>query len=349
MDQGNDTALAASRQGTAHTLRPSRLHELPGAPLGPVSEPVSSELTARLGRAAQRTAHRVSGWRLVAWLEDQPLAALRQATAATAVGAALVMHHRIELAWQLPILALLGLGFLLVGGRVSLATLGRSMFAVGDSASDPEADAANPTRTQLRVITALLAMAAACFLPLALAGGRPLVMAGISAAVIAAVLLNRFVPRVVQSPAESVARLGLTIVAVSLVVLAQTGAFTADICVAGLQVGLFACVQGAMDNMRNLARDRKNGRRTVVSSLGVPAGRFQIALMCLLPYSMCVCWTFAGAWGAAFLPLLTLPLAFWIIRDVNMYLPGPVFEQFRPRAAALHLAFSILLTAGLLI
>ena len=78
------------------------------------------------------------------------------------------------------------------------------------------------------------------------------------------------------------------------------------------------CCDTRINRTENLARDRKSGRRTIVSSLGVPAGRFQIALMCLLPYSLCVCWTFAGAWGAAFLPLLTLPLAVWIIRDVNL-------------------------------
>ncbi|MBN2492598.1 MAG: hypothetical protein JXQ29_17255 [Planctomycetes bacterium] len=351
MDSTNDAALAAFRRSAAQALRPVARQEWSGAPSGPACAPVCPALKARLEHAARRATRGNPKRRWVDWIQEQPLAALGQVAIATAVGTALVVHHRIQLAWWLPLLALLGLGLLLVGGRMLLTVVAQALAAAGHGgASSEEAAAAlPPSRLDVHIIAVLLSLSAACFMPLVLASGWPLVAAGITAAVLAALLLNRFVPRVVQGPAQSLVRLGLGVSAVSVVVLAHTGVFSADTCVAGLQLGLLACLPGVIDNMQHLARDRASGRRTLVSSWGVPAGRVQIALMCLVPCSMSICWALAGAWGAALLPLLSLPLAFWLIRDVNLYFPGPIFRRFRPRAIALHLTFAVLLATGLLI
>jgi len=369
MDLGNNTVPTPFEYhtdvSTTTTTRPGSegpraprvgLRELPDGPCGAVPRSVPEELTARLQRAAEQAAEQTAEWRLTGWLADLPLGSLREAMVAIAVGAGLAAHRGLDFAWQMPLLVLAGISFLLVGGRVLLGAAARARLRA-DAPGAERADEPGPApgRDDLeersvspqRLGTSLIAAGCVCFVPLFLVAGTPFLVLALSSAAVIAVLLSGLVPFAFRSQAETLARLGMTAAIVGGVVLARGGQLTVDVVIASLQLGLLATVLGSVTNLRDLARDRKVGRKTLVARFGVPLGRFEVSAFCLVPYAMSFAWMFAGAWGAALLPLVALPLAAWIIRDVNLLLPGPLMDSVRPRAAALQLAFGSLLAVGL--
>jgi len=365
MHRGNNSALtymtdqaAFSTRKTTRTLAdglsapPSRLRELPGAPSGSSSRAIPQELTARLRHAAEQGVERSTEWRLTGWLEGIPVGALRDSTVAIAVGAGLAVHRGLDFAWQMPLLLLAGIAFLLVGGRILIPARRWARFAADGgslkSHRTSKADASTDwSVSPQRLGTSLVAAGCVCFVPLILVSGTPLVVIGAASGAAAVVVLSGLMPFAVRSQAETLARFGLTTAIVAAVVLSRGGSLTIDVVVASLQLGLLAALLGAVDNLRELARDRKIGRKTLAACFGVPVGRFEVGLLCLMPPVMGVAWVIGNAWGAALLPLAALPLAAWIIRDVNLLLPGPLLDSVRPRAAAIQLAFGGLLAVGL--
>ena len=101
--------------------------------------------------------------------------------------------------------------------------------------------------------------------------------------------------------------------------------------------------------MRRLAHDRRTGRKTLSVRFGVPVGRYLVTLLCLLPYTLGLCWGISGAWAAALLPILGAPLALLVIRDVHYYPPGPLLKTAERRAARLHAAVAALIAVGLVL
>jgi len=286
------------------------------------------------------------------WLADTPIGALREAIVAVAVGAGLAVHQGLDFAWQMPLLLLAGISFLLAGGRILLAAPEPAGSVTGDGPghSCPGPQAAAPAGRSVspkRLGTSLVAAGVVCFVPLFLVANTYIVVLVTASAAMTVVVLSRFVPFTIRSQAETVARLGLTVAIVGGVVLARGGSLTIDVVIASLQLGSLAVVLGSVSNLRDLVRDRKTGRKTLAACFGVQAGRVVVTLLCVGWYAMSFVWQVSGAWGAAVLPLAALPLAAWIVRDVNMLPPGPLMDRIRPRAAVMQLAFGSLLAVGL--
>jgi len=317
MNQGNDTILAPPPSVSRGSTKPTALKELPHSSVAPDKEAILEKLPEHLLQDAEKTAK----WRLAIWFEDWTLWAW-QVPSGIAVGTALAFHRGVGFSWYAPVLMLVGILSLLSGGRLD--------------------------RARLRLAVGLFGVATVCFGLLVLTGGYPVVVLGLVAAVLAA-LGTGIVPCAFRSQADTAVRLGVTVALVGGVCLAMGNALNADVFVAGLQLGILATSLGAVNSLRDMARDRQSGRKTLTVRFGVPAGRYQVALLCLIPYTMNLCWAFSSAWGAALLPLLSLPLAAWIIRGVNLYAPGPMFNAIRPWAVSLYLAFTVLLTAGFLL
>ena len=75
--------------------------------------------------------------------------------------------------------------------------------------------------------------------------------------------------------------------------------------------------------------------------LGRPATRRIYAAEMLAPYALLPLLGGLG-WPAA-LPLLSLPLALWLIRRFHNEAPGPMFNGILAATAGLQLAFALLL------
>jgi 1,4-dihydroxy-2-naphthoate octaprenyltransferase len=331
------------------------LREHPAAPPGP---PASGGEAAPPQAALEAEAEDVweTKYHLSVWFEDRRRSAIRQVVPAIAVGAALAVQKGAGFPSYVLLLALAALLLPLVVGRVIPGIfLGRE-----SAGADPRPEAADesteavrpnraPTATLSRRDLGVLAVSAGSLVALALLGGWPVVHLYVAAALCAVALLPRVVSTVWQSQVETAARLGLTTVVVGIVFVAQGGSWCIEVLVAGVQLGLLATVLEMLHTLRDRGRDLKAGRKTLVARFGVVFGQYQLALIGLLPFAMNICWVLAGSWGAALLTLLALPLGLWVIRDVTQNVAGPILDMFRPKAAAFHLAFAVLLAMGLLV
>lgn len=118
---------------------------------------------------------------------------------------------------------------------------------------------------------------------------------------------------------------------------------------AALQVGLQSSALLAVNNTRDVEGDVKVGKRTLAVRFGLRFARAEIAALVAAPYLLGAAWVTAGRPWAGALPLLTLPLAFRLVRGVWHEPPSPRFNVFLAQTALLQLLFCVLAAAGLVV
>ena len=113
---------------------------------------------------------------------------------------------------------------------------------------------------------------------------------------------------------------------------------------AGTLLGLHAAAVITVNNYRDLDGDAASGKRTLAVRLGRPATRWLYTGEILTPYALLPLLD-----GTTWLPLLSLPLALWLIRRFHRETPGPAFNRLLAATAGLQLLFALLLTLSLTI
>ena len=116
---------------------------------------------------------------------------------------------------------------------------------------------------------------------------------------------------------------------------------------AGSQVGLLATVLIQVNNLRDIEGDRRNHKKTLAVRFGLRGARRLLVASMLAAYLIGIYWWACGERAAALAPLLSLPLAIKIARDIRRHGPGRIYNAFLARAALLQLLFSIALALGL--
>lgn len=189
------------------------------------------------------------------------------------------------------------------------------------------------------------AIALVCGLPLLAVRGPAVVGLTLVALALAWAHESGFASRVLRLRSDGVAVFGFTALGVPSLFFVQSGAWAPEAWIAGLQLGLLAATLPGIRAMRDYP-DAPDGAPTLTDRFGPVFGIHAIALACVLPFGLGACWLAANVWTAAALPLLSLPVAVWIIHGVWGREPGQYHNVFLPRAIALVAYFSALLGLG---
>lgn len=113
--------------------------------------------------------------------------------------------------------------------------------------------------------------------------------------------------------------------------------------VAGLQVGFLATVLIAINNLRDSDTDRQVGKKTLAVRFGDSFVRWEIGLLLGASYLLAFCYPF-GFWQ--YLPWLTLPLAFKVLRQVFSFTEKEGLNETLGQAGLLQLLFGFFLCVG---
>lgn len=128
----------------------------------------------------------------------------------------------------------------------------------------------------------------------------------------------------------------------------QALTITAPALMASLPVGALTVAILVVNNLRDLATDRKAGKHTLAVHLGAQGTRLEYGLLIASAYLVPpIFWI--GGWSSPWvmLPWLTLPLAGRLIRTVYRTDEGPDLNKALAKTASLDLTFSLLLSLGL--
>lgn len=203
-----------------------------------------------------------------------------------------------------------------------------------------------------RVITGAfltLALAALFALPLVLRGGGIILLVGLLSLLFAYAYTGGPFPLAYLGLGEIFVILFFGLIAVAGTFYLNTLAFSVAAILAGLQIGLHSSVLLAVNNLRDLETDRAANKKTLAARFGLNFARRENAALVIAPFILGLAWLPLGYLWAFLLPLLTLPLAWWLARACLTATPDRQVNQLLAQAAALHAAFGLLLALAFLL
>jgi 1,4-dihydroxy-2-naphthoate octaprenyltransferase len=204
-------------------------------------------------------------------------------------------------------------------------------------------------RTVMTGGAACLALAVALSIPLVLHGGWPVVVIGIFSLFFAYAYTGGPFPLAYLGLGEIFVVLFFGIIAVAGTFYLNTLELSSAAVLAGLQIGLHSSVLLAVNNLRDIDSDRAANKRTLAARFGLAFARRENAALVIAPFVLGIAWLPLGYLWAFLLPLMTLPLAWWLARACLIANPNRSVNQLLAQAAALHAAFGLLLAFAFLL
>ena len=204
-------------------------------------------------------------------------------------------------------------------------------------------------RTVMTGGAACLALAVVLSIPLVLHGGWPIVVIGIFSLFFAYAYTGGPFPLAYLGLGEIFVVLFFGIIAVAGTFYLNTLELSSAAVLAGLQIGLHSSVLLAVNNLRDIDSDRAANKRTLAARLGLTFARRENAALVIAPFVLGIAWLPLGYLWAFLLPLMTLPLAWWLARACLVANPDRSVNQLLAQAAALHAAFGLLLALAFLL
>ena len=194
-----------------------------------------------------------------------------------------------------------------------------------------------------------LIIATVLAIPLVLHGGWPILALGIVSLVLAYAYTGGPFPLAYLGLGEIFVVLFFGVFAVAGTFFLNTLEVSWGAVLAGLQIGLHSSVLLAVNNLRDLATDRAANKRTLAARFGLTFARRENALLVLAPFVLGILWLPLGYLWAFLLPLMTLPLAWWLARACLEAQPARETNQLLAQATALHASFGLLLALAFLL
>ncbi|HVR42153.1 MAG TPA: 1,4-dihydroxy-2-naphthoate polyprenyltransferase [Thermoanaerobaculia bacterium] len=192
------------------------------------------------------------------------------------------------------------------------------------------------------------AAAAVVGIPLLIRGGWPLLAIGLASIAAGYAYTGGPYPLAYHGMGEVFVLAFFGPVAVGGTYWLQTLSIAPDVLIAGLAIGMPACVLLAVNNLRDVEGDARSGKRTLAVRGGRRFAVGEIAVFAFTPLLLGAWWWWRGERVAALLPLLLAPLAATIVRSA-MRDRGAALNATLGRAAALHAGYGLLFSVGMIV
>lgn len=127
----------------------------------------------------------------------------------------------------------------------------------------------------------------------------------------------------------------------------QTQRFESDGLIAGMQIGLLACVPHAINNLRDRMTDEQAHKRTLAVRFGRSFVLGEILFCSLFPFILCGVWAYLGKTGAAIFPFMVFPMIMRNVRVIFDTNESPQYNDFLAKSALCQFLFSCLLAVGI--
>lgn len=266
------------------------------------------------------------------------------------VATALVKASGFEIHWWISVTALLA-SFL-----IQIATNFINDAIDFDKGADTETRTGPRRVTQTGLLSRKQVMAGAYFclalafalgIPLVIEGGWPIVIIGVASLLLAYGYTGGPFPLAYLGLGDLFVILFFGVIAVGGTFFLHTHTYGPLALIAGLQVGLFATVLIAINNLRDAPQDKLVGKKTLAVRFGIRFARIEITVMAYLPFLLGIAYISPGWKWAGYAPLIVVPLAGRLVRGIWKSEPGPVMNRFLAIAAGLQMAFGFALAIGL--
>lgn len=192
-------------------------------------------------------------------------------------------------------------------------------------------------------------LAVLCGVPLVLKGGAPILIIGVLSVLMGYAYTMGPIPLAYFGLGDLFVILFFGLIAVMGVFFLHTRDWNFSSFWLGLQIGFHATVLIAINNLRDADQDRLVNKRTLAVRMGKSFARYEIAFLSMAPFVMNYYWWSAGFKAATLLPLLSLPLALVVTKNIFQTEPSSVYNKYLGQSALLHLVFGLLLSLGLFI
>lgn len=118
----------------------------------------------------------------------------------------------------------------------------------------------------------------------------------------------------------------------------------------GLGAGALVTAILVVNNVRDIQSDTHAGRKNIPVRWGRKAGEIEYTLMMIIAY-LAVCVAVLAGWGGAWilLPLISIPRAMLLVRQIRSLPAGPGFNLLLAHTAQLVLIYCVLFALGILL
>ena len=202
-------------------------------------------------------------------------------------------------------------------------------------------------KTLYRVSAVLLLLAFFAGVPLVYLGGWPIVIVGVLSLLMAYSYTGGPMPLAYLGLGDLFVVIFFGLIAVGGVYFIQTGHYSTSAFVLGLQIGFLSTVLIAINNLRDVHQDVKANKKTLAVRFGILFVRTEIVLLIMVSFLLQVYWLREGSLRAALLPLIFLPFAIRLLRQIAKNDPSPIYNRYLAQSALLHVGFGLVLSVGL--
>ena len=197
-----------------------------------------------------------------------------------------------------------------------------------------------------RAIAATTGLALLVALPLIVRGGWPIVLIGVASLLAALGYMGGPRPIAYTPLGELTVFVFFGLVAVCGAYYVQAGTIGLAVVIAAMAIGMLAAAVLLVNNYRDRAHDAATGRRTLLVVVSPAAAIRLYGVLLFLPFALaCALVPIAGSpWYA--LPLVALPAAWRLRRDLPRTPNGPQQNALLFRTVLLEVAYGMLLALG---